>query len=80
MDISKTGKSQNPPIKDIGIPNDTHPANLGFRKRARIMTTSINPKYAFSVNNSILPLRITDSSFIAVSETTGGISGFLFFR
>ena len=44
IETSKIGINQKPPMKEIGIPNDTQKANFGFKKIARIITTRNSPK------------------------------------
>ena len=80
IETSKIGSNQKPPINEIGMPNETQPASLGLRNRASTKSTSVKPRIAFSTNKSILPLRITDSSFIELNEIPGGIVGLFFFR
>ena len=80
METSKIGRSQNPPINEIGMPNETQPASFGFRNRASTTSTNDKPRAAFSTNKSILPLRITDSSFIELNDIPGGIVGRFFFK
>ena len=72
IDTSKIGINQKPPIKDIGIPNETQNASFGLRKIARMITTRSSPKYAFFVKRSILPLRMIASSFHVLIPTPIG--------
>ena len=52
IDTPAKGKSQNPPIKDIGIPSETQNANLGFKKSAKTITTNSAFAYSgFNANN-----------------------------
>ena len=80
METSKIGRSQNPPINEIGMPNETQPASFGLRNKASTTSTNDKPRAAFSTNKSILPLRITDSSFIELNDIPGGIVGRFFFK
>ena len=43
IETPNTGISQNPPIKEIGIPNETQKASFGFKNSARTRTTSNSP-------------------------------------
>ena len=79
IETSKRGRSQKPPIKEIGIPKETQAASLGLRNKAKTIKTRTKPKYAFSVKSSIRPRKITDSSFMVVKDIPGGIVGFFFF-
>ena len=44
METSALGRSQNPPIKEMGIPKETQKASFGFRKMAKTITTRVKPR------------------------------------
>ena len=78
MERSAAGIKRNPPINDIGIPNETQKASLGFKKMANTKTTKVRPRYAFLVRRSILPFKRTDSSLKVPISTPSGSVGAVF--